>query len=49
MDEMRDCENCKNYKDTGEGYSACCKWNCEFEPDTEIKETEGGTNDTTGI
>ena len=27
----RDCEKCANYKDTGEGYSACSKWECEFE------------------
>lgn len=27
----RECENCANYKDTGEGYSACSKWECEFE------------------
>lgn len=26
----RECENCANYKDTGEGYSACSKWECEY-------------------
>ena len=29
--DERDCESCKNYKDTGEGYRACSKWNCKYE------------------
>lgn len=26
----RECNKCANYKDTGEGYFACSKWECEF-------------------